>query len=210
MKKTLFASAIVLAIALSGCSESEAQPSSAQQVESSSAEAASKPAKNDHGFGVYSVESPEGTIYTLDLSEPYSDELTDKTDKATFEALAIPEDEQEGWQWFELSIDNSQGSEPSSYSMTDIALVTDTEEQMYLTTAISDVFGDITDEYETKLVEDDRIDEANSYGDVYNEWLDTEMPDVKPGGKATQPAWLMGTPEAIKSVWFGDLEMQLK
>lgn len=210
MKKTLFASAIVLAIALSGCSESEAQSSSAQQVESSSAEAASNPAENDHGFGVYSVESPEGTIYTLDLSEPYSDDLTDRTDKATFEALAIPEDEQEGWQWFELSIDNSKGSEPSSYSMTDIALVTDTEEQMYLTTAISDVFGDITDEYETKLVEDDRIDEANSYGDVYNEWLDTEMPDVKPGAKATQPAWLMGTPEAIKSVWFGDLEMQLK
>lgn len=201
--------AVVAALSLAGCGDSNVQPSSDQQPQSKPAQT-TQAAANDDGFGVYTAETPEGTVYTLDLSKPYSDELTDKTDKATFEALEIPEEEQDGWQWFELSINNANGSESSSYSMTDIALVTETEEQMYLTTAISEVFGDVTGDYETELVEQDRIDESEIYTDVYNEWLDTEMPDVKPGAKASQPAWLMGTPEEIKSVWFGDIEMQLK
>lgn len=201
--------AVVAVFSLAGCGESNVQPSSDQQSQSKPTQT-TQAAANDDGFGVYTAETPEGTVYTLDLSKPYSDELTDKTDKATFEALEIPEEEQDGWQWFELSIDNANGSESSSYSMTDIALVTETEEQVYLTTAISEVFGDVTGDYETELVEQDRIDESEIYTDVYNEWLDTEMPDVKPGAKASQPAWLMGTPEEIKSVWFGDIEMQLK
>ena len=209
MKTISTAISVVAALSLAGCGGSDAKPSSDQQSQSKPTKT-TQAAANDDGFGVYTAETPEGTVYTLDLSETYSDELTDKTDKATFEALEIPEEEQDGWQWFELSIDNANGSESSSYSMTDIALVTETEEQMYLTTAISEVFGDVTGDYETELVEQDRIDESEIYTDVYNEWLDTEMPDVKPGAKASQPAWLMGTPEEIKSVWFGDIEMQLK
>lgn len=208
MKKISLAIAFIATLSLAGCGGTTQQPASSQQTKTDTAQTTQAAASsNDHGFGVYTAETPKGTVYNLDLSKPYSDDLTDKTDKATFAALEFPEEEQDGWQWFELSIDNANGSESSSYSMTDIALVTDTEEQMYLTVAISDVFGDVTDDYETELVEQDRIDESNAYTDVYNEWLDTEMPDVKPGAKASQPAWLMGTPEAIETVWFGDLEM---
>lgn len=200
--------AMAAVVALAGCSAPVQQPSpsGSQFSGSSSAEA------DDAGFGVYELETPEGTVYTLDLSESYSNELTKTTDEATFKAIDLPEDEQENWEWFNFFIDNTNGTEPTSYTNYEISIVTSDGETAYVNVNdVSITFGDLVQEYQDSLSVNDDIDEYNHYIGIYNEWLEVEdKSDTKPGAKYDQPVWLLGVPEYIQSVWFGDLEMTRK
>lgn len=225
MRKTHFAvtAAATLTLALAGCgggtsnSKPEEELADPTEAATTAAEDTKADMGNDNGFGTYEV-ADGGTVYTLDLTKPfdYTSDLIDRTNKLMLKAIntvdadeddQLTEDQAKDiFQWSTLEIDNTQGAAEGTASMVSIQAVGE-EMQYDIITEASMFFNEMTEEYQD--IDNLTTDEYNEVVEIGNEWLDQDM-DAKPGVKLEVPVIITDMPETIESVWFDDMEMQLK
>lgn len=213
-----------LTLALAGCgsgsSDGNSKPNEEPADPTEAATTAVEDTKEDldqgNGFAVYEA-SDGGTVYTLDLTKPfdYTNDLIERTNKLMIKAITAVEGEdaelteeqaEQIFQWSSLEIDNTQGSAEGSASMVPIQVVGD-EMQYDIITDVDMFFDEMTMDY----TDDDSLssDAYNEVIEVSNEWIDQDS-DAKPGVKLEVPVIISDMPEAVESVWFGDIEMQPK
>lgn len=213
-----------LTLALAGCgsgsSDGNSKPNEEPADPTEAATTAAEDTKEDldqgNGFTVYEA-SDGGTVYTLDLTKPfdYTNDLIERTNKLMIKAITSVEGEdaelteeqaEQIFQWSSLEIDNTQGSAEGSASMVPIQVVGD-EMQYDIITDVDMFFDEMTMDY----TDDESLssDAYNEVIEVSNEWIDQDS-DAKPGVKLEVPVIISDMPEAVESVWFGDIEMQPK
>ena len=212
MKKFSLAVATLTAISLTACGTSQ----NASQDESVAAGEQNERSTSDP-FGTYQVEDQYGAIYTLDLSKPfdYSNDLIERSNEVMRKAInateasedeAVTEEQiADVFQWTNLIIDNTNGTEEATARFVELVVVGD-DAQHDLITEAADYFDELTNDYITSdSIPDDEYDEA---ADVFGELVDSDL-SVKPGAKITVPVVVSDMPESIDSVWYDDMEMDL-